>query len=658
MIIDKLVLHDFGVYGGYHEIDLAPKSPRAPLVLFGGLNGAGKTTLLDALQLSLYGQAAQCSNRNGRGYPEFLASCINKNARPKEALIGIDFRHRTNGKETSYSIRRGWRKSGKGTSEHFEAVVDGLFSNTVSKNWLHHVDEIMPANIANLFFFDGEQAEDYVVEGKASALIETAILNLLGLDIVHQLDKDLKALERRRAVQEIGSDKTTEVENHEKTIGCLREEIDRLHQKQAWLRTYEITPKESELAEIEERFMRAGGDLFERREEIKSTVDSITSDLADCEEELRKAADGPLPFGAVLGLLADMEERDKREQQAMQDRTAYENLVKAKEEILAQLRKKKVDEGFSDIVKTIMEEEILSKHKSAASIIENPMEEHARLDLRQLLAELRGNLMEETTRKISLRQSLKSKLDDATLEWAGIPKSSEVEAILKKRAEAEDDLAKCRKELEEISAEIATAEREVQAHESRLETLLLEAAEQNIKSEEQRRLLEHSAKARTTLDSFRRLVVAQHIVHIQSLVLENYQSLLRKKSLIAEVSINPESFDVQLKDNEGRPVAPERLSAGERQLFAISLLWGMAKASGRPLPTVIDTPLGRLDATHRDLMVKRYFPHASHQVLLFSTDQEVSGEHYESLKKSVGKSYRLEYDDKTSTTKILEGYLQ
>ena len=37
----------------------------------------------------------------------------------------------------------------------------------------------------------------------------------------------------------------------------------------------------------------------------------------------------------------------------------------------------------------------------------------------------------------------------------------------------------------------------------------------------------------------------------------------------------------------------------------------------------IDTPLGRLDSSHRRHLLERYFPQASHQVLLFSTDTEI-----------------------------------
>ena len=41
--------------------------------------------------------------------------------------------------------------------------------------------------------------------------------------------------------------------------------------------------------------------------------------------------------------------------------------------------------------------------------------------------------------------------------------------------------------------------------------------------------------------------------------------------------------------------------------------------------------MARLDAAHRQNLVERYFPNASHQVVIFSTDTEVDRQYYKAL---------------------------
>ena len=169
-------------------------------------------------------------------------------------------------------------------------------------------------------------------------------------------------------------------------------------------------------------------------------------------------------------------------------------------------------------------------------------------------------------------------------------------------------------------------------------------------------MLFHSQKVRQKLEKFRSVFVESRIHQVEGFILGSFQQLLRKQSLISGLKINPEKFSLELYGQDGRILSPERLSAGERQLLAISMLWGLGRASGRPLPTVIDTPLGRLDASHRTLLVERYFPFASHQVLLFSTDKEIDEAYFEKLKPYIGHFYRLEYEDTTKATQIRKGY--
>ena len=103
-------------------------------------------------------------------------------------------------------------------------------------------------------------------------------------------------------------------------------------------------------------------------------------------------------------------------------------------------------------------------------------------------------------------------------------------------------------------------------------------------------------------------------------------------------------------------MSPSRLSAGERQLLAIAVLWGLAEASGKEIPTVIDTPLGRLDGKHRNKLINNYFPNASQQVILLSTDEEINGEYYKQLSPSICREYHLQYNEQQQSSAFTEGY--
>jgi DNA sulfur modification protein DndD len=126
--------------------------------------------------------------------------------------------------------------------------------------------------------------------------------------------------------------------------------------------------------------------------------------------------------------------------------------------------------------------------------------------------------------------------------------------------------------------------------------------------------------------------------------------------MVERIHIEPASFGVTLFDEAGHALSKERLSEGEKQIFAISVLWGLARASAHPLPAIIDTPMARLDTAHRGYLVERYFPHASHQVVILSTDTEVDRHYYHALEPHIARAYHLGYDEKTRSTHGEEGY--
>ena len=116
------------------------------------------------------------------------------------------------------------------------------------------------------------------------------------------------------------------------------------------------------------------------------------------------------------------------------------------------------------------------------------------------------------------------------------------------------------------------------------------------------------------------------------------------------------SIHLHYIDSNGEEIAKKRLSAGEKQLMVISLLWALAICSKKKLPVIIDTPLSRLDSAHREALIKTYFPNASEQTIILSTDAEIDERYYSMMKDSVGDEYTLNYCDKTRTTTIKPGY--
>ncbi|OZH51807.1 DNA sulfur modification protein DndD, partial [Hydrocoleum sp. CS-953] len=141
-------------------------------------------------------------------------------------------------------------------------------------------------------------------------------------------------------------------------------------------------------------------------------------------------------------------------------------------------------------------------------------------------------------------------------------------------------------------------------------------------------------------------------------VTECFRYLLHKSDLVHRVAIDTHNFALSLYDNQGQLVPKHRISAGEKQLLAISFLWGLARVSGRHLPVAIDTPLGRLDSSHRQNLVERYFPTASHQVILLSTDTEVGKLEVENLRnlEAIAYEYLLEYNSQKNQTNVKKGY--
>ena len=657
MILDYITLIDFGLYAGTQTITLTPPSPNKPIVLIGGLNGGGKTTLLDALQLCLFGPHARISNRGSLPYQEYLSRSIHRGNGASEAAIEVSFRRTIEGREELYRIQRSWQRNGNGCKEHFQVLKNGADDPALSDNWATQVDEFFPANIAHLFLFDGEQVEAYGSQQDSSTLIGAAIQNLLGLDMVDQLEKDLVVYERRKRAESKDDVVQADIVSSQDTVRELRRRIDSLKQERAALQTHRIDRAERALREAEEKYRKLGGTLFDKRVEIEQQFAEAKRAVREGENELRELAGGPLPLLLVRVLLDSTEARDRHEEECRRARDLLEALKTRDRTVLKEMRTESVNAEAIETLKLILDADRAERQALAKKETLLDISPEVRSDLHALLRGGLDGIGTESRTLLKRQKKLEAAVHQAQIEHDNVPNSDTIAQAAQERDVLKKELAELAFLHATIGQEIERQERELERKEQALTRAIEADAKEKGTREDRSRILLHAAKVRATLGGFRRAVIGRHVRRIEQLVLESYKQLLRKAALVTSLSIDPESYVLTLFGRDGAILSAERLSAGERQLLAIALLWGLAKASGRPLPTAIDTPLGRLDSGHRMHLVERYLPYASHQVLLLSTDEEIIGEYLERLSPWVGRMYRLAYDDKVGETHVSPGYL-
>ena len=85
MIINRLTMHNFGVYAGTNIFEFTQKKP---IVLIGGMNGRGKTTFLEAILLSLYGaNSIAYKESKYNSYNQYLRSYVNKSRWSQSSFV-------------------------------------------------------------------------------------------------------------------------------------------------------------------------------------------------------------------------------------------------------------------------------------------------------------------------------------------------------------------------------------------------------------------------------------------------------------------------------------------------------------------------------------------------------------------------------------------
>jgi DNA sulfur modification protein DndD len=659
MILEHLTLKNFCLFGGEQVFNLTPgrqSGRHLPVILFGGINGGGKTTLLDAVQFALYGPRARCSKRANLSYEDYLRQCIHEGAAPAEgAAVALSFRYAADGEECVYDVARSWHFATGRLREQVRVYRDGLPGEWLSENWGPFAEELFPLEISQLFFFDAEKIRTLAQDETSSKALGAAIKAVLGLDIVERLIADAAIVQARLAKKEGTPEQRAEAEALENQMGECQQRVETLVAERAALEN-RVLRAETESKEAEAEFAAAGGKHWEARQAREKRLAELAALERDLEARLVVLASGELPLVLVGPLLEQVAEQDAREHAQAEAEITARLLAERDSKLLEVLQSGRPP---AKLLRLIME--YLEADRQARQVHE-PVERRLELSEtgRALLARLRGQELTRLRAEVQRLEAQSAEVgrehEDLERAEARMPAETDIARLVERFKQATQAHTVLEHEARRMDGEIERRKAELKTCQAKLAGLAQGRVEKEFAAEDVRRMIVLAGRTRETMQLFLHRVTDHKIDRLSALITESFRFLLRKQALVERIAIDPATFAITLYDRAGQAVPKERLSEGEKQIFAISVLWGLARASARPLPALIDTPMARLDATHRHHLVERYFPNASHQVVLFSTDTEVDRHYYRLLQPSIARVYHLNYDEGAKLTIGEEGY--
>jgi DNA sulfur modification protein DndD len=256
-------------------------------------------------------------------------------------------------------------------------------------------------------------------------------------------------------------------------------------------------------------------------------------------------------------------------------------------------------------------------------------------------------------------------MDDLTLQLEKLTAERHKVAGMINKAPSDDVIAPLIQKLNELNKSLGQLTEKLRKLDEKIRELdfnLNELKRQKSKQEEEiqgvkhgSQKLQYARQVTEILNDYSMELQRQKISQLGDNILSCFAKLIRKDDYVKDILID-ENYEITLYEPDGHAIPKELLSAGEKEIFAVSLLWGLTLTSGRQLPFIIDTPLGRLDSEHRGNLVMDFFQHAGDQMIIFSTDTEIDKEYFQVLQPHIARAYHLDYSKKERQTTISPGY--
>lgn len=656
MFFTKIELQNFGIYKGYHVMNLQNQLENRNITLVGGMNGRGKTTIHDAVLLTLYDKlAVKYIQENGSSHERLLIEHINNQAVSEDTFVCVSM---TLDDGTDLYVHRSWKMIGKRLVKNLIVKKNGIEDKYLAENWMYYMEEILPFGIAKFFFFNNEKITQ-LANDTTFEQIKSSIKSAIGVTTIEKTITHLEEVIRRKKAtidKFVKSDLNQEYQEANEIIAQLDTQLAEYMMKVSELeRTCELL--DARLAAKEHEFWASGGELGKNRDAIKAEMAKISDEASAIKQEIQKLASDPAtPLFMCRNLISQtynnecnaLEQETRRRSDAIVS-GFYDRLV-AKIDAAALSRK------VRESIKEIILEELKDHLTVEENLSHTPLSDISMMLFERLVAGGFQTIDQSVTQLLALAEAQESELvsldahlgntDDKTL---AMQLFQALKDLQKEKTLADEALVR------QLSA-ITNLKLQREGLIAKRTAMVKAIVEREDSNDDDARIVKYAAMSIQVQQEFKLRLQKKKVATLSDTATECFRCLVEKESLVNRIAINQETLDITLLGVDGTELLKHQLSAGEQQMFAVSIVWALALTSGYKAPVMVDTPMARLDSGHRTNFVSKYLPAASSQVIVLSTDEEVYGRYLELIRGNIVDYYTLLYHDQARCTSIVPGY--
>lgn len=697
MRIKNIELHNFGSYGGSNSFNFEENSPEERVVVIGGKNGAGKTTLFTAIQICLYGHFAFGFKTAGKRYLSEIYNLINNQVRIDEnesAFIEIGFQQVDNTDLFNYVIRRSWSWPQNEICESFDVWQNGhQLEEDELLNFQNYLIHLIPPDMLKLYFFDGEKIADYFL-GSREVNIRDALMVLSGndtFDVLHdQVKRVLKTAESSQSdtAQEYLTAQV-EIEEYRQQVQDLQQEIESIQET--------IEELTSKIECHKKEYSDHGGITIEEWTALHNQLKAEDEKRERLNWQRKSLATDLLPFTIVSELVCAVlpqlqAEKEHRTYQALKKSLEQDEFTEVLENAVRAMGSQNFKQDSHHLFKCIYDYLLDKKWESFSSLFGLSSDEEGQVQsviskVNAFDPRLFSRYQKRVNTSLEKSKEIRAQLQTSSIE--------NVESYMQILSTLEEELKIAALKKEHAQAILDIKQSDLDQKESKLRRLK-KAFEEQLKVHSVSTV---SGKTLLLLEELQDTLYSSLIQQVESDLNRQFENLIRKKNFFSRIYID-KSFTVHILRNERInkidlisllrtgsfsvasnvlgdvaieslqerysvdsitelrkalsaenvekillpvEISKDQLSSGEKQIFVMSLYWAMMNQSKNELPFIIDTPFARIDAEHRANITEYFFKKLTGQLLILSTDEELSNNHLEAMRDQISHMYMLEY---------------